>query len=707
MNFLLSENSGLSLCGFGQTLFSGLRPWVRGQDGDKIYLSLNSVEDTLAVFSDESGLITFRLTLCTENNVGSLDFQIAYHPVLGNVRGQNHLDIESAAGVDIADMPCSDRFMANYILYTFWCRVKMGNKLQDLPKETQAVLAGTESGYLYLLTTCDENFKSNMKAEENGGSLFVYSHYPADDCSVCALIFGYSEDPYLLPGMTAEYGFEKMNKPGVLRAERKYPEMFEYLGWCSWDAFHMDVTHEDLLNKAREFKEKEIPVRWMLIDDMWAECHNNNRETMGSREMYQIDGDPARFPEGLKGCIRDLKNDYGMEVGIWYPTCGYWHGIDPTGPIAAEHDDLLTVTMDGKLVPSPKKKQIEAYFDLFNATFKSYGADFVKVDNQGYMFDNYTRLMPIGKAARNMQRAIDLAAEKYFGGTLINCMGMPNECFWNRPTSMVSRISGDFQPEDRKWFIQHLIQCSFNSFVEGAVYTGDWDMWWSDDAQSTKNAVLRAMSGGPVYMSDELGRSIKKTIMPIVYADGRIIRLKESARPVQSCLLNDPEHNGKIYKVFNRVGKVGILAAFNLDEDENPVCGTVGAEDIYEFSADRFVLVDYFDTTARVLSVDETAGVTLKDYDCFKLYYLIPAEDSVVPIGLMDKYIAPATFELKKPGELTVHEGGRFVFFCEQGVPHVTADGEQCSVMALKDGLYETVLPQGKDIYVHYSLEEC
>ena len=33
-------------------------------------------------------------------------------------------------------------------------------------------------------------------------------------------------------------------------------------------------------------------------------------------------------------------------------------------------------------------------------------------------------------------------------------------------------------------------------------------MWWSDDGQATKNAVLRAMSGGPVYMSDKLGRSV-------------------------------------------------------------------------------------------------------------------------------------------------------------------------------------------------------
>lgn len=130
-----------------------------------------------------------------------------------------------------------------------------------------------------------------------------------------------------------------------------------------------------------------------------------------------------------------------------------------------------------------------------------------------------------------MHRAIEKATEKYYGGALINCMGMPSENYWNRPASCICRFSDDFQPENRKWFIQHLLQCSYNSLTQGAIYTGDWDMWWSDDAQAKKNAVLRSMSGGPVYMSDELGRSIKDVIMPTVFSDGRIVRLSSPAVP--------------------------------------------------------------------------------------------------------------------------------------------------------------------------------
>ena len=99
----------------------------------------------------------------------------------------------------------------------------------------------------------------------------IYSRFPQSKCSECVLILGFNADPYVLPNITAEYGIKVMKKPIKIRKDRRYPEVFEYLGWCSWDAFHMDVTHEDLLKKADEFKQKDIPVRWMIIDDMWAE----------------------------------------------------------------------------------------------------------------------------------------------------------------------------------------------------------------------------------------------------------------------------------------------------------------------------------------------------------------------------------------------------------------------------------------------------
>ena len=175
---------------------------------------------------------------------------------------------------------------------------------------------------------------------------------------------------------------------------------------------------------------------------------------------------------------------------------------------------------------APSREYVEKYYDIQHKFYSDCGIDFTKVDNQGSTQWFSFLKGSIGECAENLHNAIEKAAKKYYGGALINCMGMPIENLWNRTYSNVNRFSGDFQPENRDWFVHHLLQCSYNSLTQGAIFTGDWDMWWSDDGQATKNAVLRSMSGGPIYMSDELNRSIKAVIMPTVLSNGRIIRLK-------------------------------------------------------------------------------------------------------------------------------------------------------------------------------------
>lgn len=692
------NNKKLCIQNNSKNFLDEIQLWIKGQGGDKIYLDITEVYENEVLYSNEKGDINAKLVLTVNNATAALSIDIDYNPELGDIFGQNHLDTDAAAGIDIADMPEGISYMANYMRCSYWCGTKICDNLSTLPERTQALLSKMKDGsYAYLLTTCDECFKSNIKPSDKGGcTVFIYSLFPQSRCSECMLIIGCDNDPYVLPTVTAQYGLKVMGKGGKIRKDRRYPELFEYLGWCSWDAFHMDVTHSDLLKKAEEFKEKEIPVRWMIIDDMWAECHNNNRKTMHSREMYNFEADPERFPNGLGAAVNDLKEKYGMKVGVWYPTLGYWNGIDPEGPIAKEHGDLLTVGLNGRLLPSPHRNKLFEYFYTFNSFFRKCNADFLKVDYQSCLLDNYNRLVPVGVMAKNLHEAIEATVGLSVDGNLINCMGMGIENFWNRPNSVINRISGDFMPEDRKWFVQHLIQCSFNSFAQGSIYTGDWDMWWSDDAQGTKNAVLRAMSGGPVYVSDELGRSVKEKIMPIVYSDGRIIRLKESARPAPECLLNDCEHNGKIFKVFNKTENGGILAAFNIDEQENSVSGNISVRDIYGMQDSRCAVVDYFAKSVKILEKGESLDLILENYDDFRLYYIINLEKDIMPIGLIDKYMAPATFEYIAENKCIVSEGGEFCFVAENAPKNVIADGVPLKTTEINDRLFLVVLPKDK-----------
>ena len=417
-----------------------------------------------------------------------------------------------------------------------------------------------------------------------------------------------------------------------------------------------------MINKAREFKEKGIPVRWFILDDMWGDVPNNNIPTMQSRELNSFEAAPDRFPKGLKGVVTELKNGYGLKVGLWHPATGYWHGINPNSPLAEEYADYLYWSTKQQLIPRYERDIIEEYYDRQHGFYSSCGIDFMKVDYQSHLRWYAKLAMPIGKAASNLHNAIEKANNKYFGGALINCMGMATENFWNRK-SAVCRFSGDFMPENRKWFSGHILQCAYNSAVQGSVYYGDWDMWWSDDTQGIKNSVIKAMSGGPVYVSDKLGRSKKDVIMPTVFSDGRIIRLATPARPSPDCLFEDARESGKAFKLFNSHEESGILAVFNIDKDEKSVSSQISARDMLIDEEVDYCVYDWFEKTAFKISGKDVFDIELKNYDEFKLYIFAPIKGGKAVIGLKDKYMSPATYKRLPNGDVEPLDIGELLIY--------------------------------------------
>ena len=245
-------------------------------------------------------------------------------------------------------------------------------------------------------------------------------------------------------------------------------------------------------------------------------------------------------------------------------------------------------------------------------------------------------------------------------------MGMASENMFNRPSGAVSRCSGDFQPENREWFIRHILACSYNSLIQGMFYWSDWDMWWSDDEQAKKNSVLRAISGGPIYVSDKIGRSRPEIFEPLCYSDGRILRPENPAIPTKDCLVSDPETNGKIFKVKNTYAKGGVIAAFNLDHENKPVSGTVSVADL-GCGCREVAVYEHFSGDVTILKDGEALEVTLNDHDDFRLYTIVPVENGVAVLGLIDKFNSPMAVSGGFDGVYDLHEGGEFAFVVTDG----------------------------------------
>lgn len=581
----------------------------------------------------------------------------------------------------------TDGFLAIENHSDFWCRPFFGKNLRDIPRRTQMLLFHTrQDTYKLYLPVCADTYKTVLRGNADGFEAVTFSN--CDGLLECndqlALITAEGNDPYTLIETCTALAAKLLGNGLLLRKDRKMPKDLEYLGWCSWDALQFRISHEGLLEKVKEFREKNVPIRFAILDDMWADVPDLKTVTEDAtfREMVNImhqsrirtfDGAPERFPKGMAAAIADIKEMGIPKIGLWYPTTGYWKGFYDDCDLVAEHPELFIAANPGRWHKEGEKitlvnpDRATEFFDLLASKAKEWGIDFIKVDNQGY-HKHYKNLYPVGQSARAVQKAIDASAENHFDGEMINCMGMPSECMFNRPTTAISRCSDDFMPESKEWFTKNILQCAYNGLLQGQYYINDWDMFWTDDEQATKNSVCRAISGGPIYVSDKIGRTRPEILLPLALEDGRILRPDNSAVPTKDCLTADPSHSGKPLKIYNSAGDSALIAAFHIDADAASVSGTISAVDA-RLANGAYAYYEYFTGDCGVLQAGESLPFTLKDRDTFRLFTLVPLKkNGITLLGRCDKFIGIKAIEKIEGDTVTLAEGGKVGFYADRNV---------------------------------------
>ena len=565
--------------------------------------------------------------------------------------------IHSDKGVDLLLNPAFSirRFMAVYRKCEYWCAPVFGTDLSQVPDETQLlILEHTDGHFTAVLPVVNDTWKCVLRGTKDGNIAARSFAWCTGLCSCQGLTLVYATGDRVAPIMN------RLVKTalGILgsgirhREERTYPTIFEYLGWCSWDSMQIRVTEDGIFEKCDEFKAKNIPIKWAVIDDMWAEIRDfygksynsfeEMAELMHRSAMWSYEADPIRFPNGLAHTVRGVK-ERGISVGMWHTTNGYWRGIDPNGPayqILKEH--LLTLPT-GYVVPNFEAGHSYLYYKTLHDFFRNAGVDFVKIDNQSMTHRYYKGLAPVGKVARNFHDGMEASVGEHFGGVMLNCGGMGSEDLWNRTFSAISRTSDDFLPDNKVWFTKHVLRCAFNSVLQGEFHFCDWDMWWTNDGQAKKNSLMRAISGGPIYVSDQLQKSVPEILVPLALADGKILRCDRPCVPTSDTLTLDPTESGKALKLQNVAGEHGVMTLLNLDADEAPVTATVSAEDIDGLAVGDYAVYEHFSGNLQILRAGESFDVTLKNGDDYKLYIFAPYRNGFAAIGRTDKFISPKT----------------------------------------------------------------
>lgn len=575
--------------------------------------------------------------------------------------------------------------MANYQHKDWWTRPHFETDLSKLPDRTQSLLWKTDASYYQLLPVVGPVFRADLGGAEGGLSVRISAHQGArNSCDAFAFILGGGEDPYELMKRHVDIALKQLDYPTLPRDRKTYPEILDYLGWCSWDAFYHKVNEEGLLAKAAEMKDKNLPVRWVVIDDGWSNTVDG--------KLQAFEADAEKFPQGLAHAIGELKQRFGISwVGVWHTIAGYWGGIHPDSEPAKRYADYLFETVKGSLIPYPDAGRGFGFWNAWHSFLRRQGVDFVKVDSQSAVSNFMKHHRSVGEAAGAAHQALEASVALHFNKTIINCMGMAAENIWHRPNSAVSRNSDDFVPREQKGFQEHALQNAYNSYYHGSFYWGDWDMFWTVNHDDVQNAVLRSVSGGPVYFSDAVGKTDPAKVWPLIYKDGKLIRCDETPSPTADCLLADPTKTSIPLKLWNKVRGTGAVAAFHISESKEPVAGTVGLSDVPGLEAETYVLYEHFSRECKIMKGEEHCHFQLAEGQC-ALYLLIPVRNKITPIGLIDKYISTdAVVKVGSTGQATtvlLKEGGAFAFVSSEKPDSVLVGGVPAGAAAAGESLY-------------------
>lgn len=469
-----------------------------------------------------------------------------------------------------------------------------------------------------------------------------------------AIAFG--SNPYKMIESLYEEGMKYMGKEAGLRKNKPYPEFFTKLMWCTWNSFGHGLDEQKVFAAMEDFKSKGVTFPLVLLDDGWSKV-----SAYGKGMLQSFKPDTTKFPKGLKPVVEKLKLEYGVkEVGVWHAYSGYWAGIDPKSDLGKSFgSDLMAyrdkvawsgLPIDTFYFINPFSKSGYEFYNQWHSYLKNEGISFLKVDNQLVMDRMAKGNYPFADFAEKMQYNLQTSVKNNFDGRVINCMDMTTDAVYNYGSSALGRASEDFFPENESYKITagnaavHVLCNAYNSLWWGQMVWPDFDMFQTHHPQAEYHAVARAVSGGPIYFADSIGKTDPTILKKLSLEDGTILRADKPAMPTKDCLFNIQD--AKPLKIFSTANETGLLAVFNA-ADADTVEGSFSVTDIEGFEKGDFAVYDYKKAEIQSANTQKKFDLSLPRLE-WQLYYIKPIKNQFAAFGIVNKYNAPKTIKSKK-----------------------------------------------------------
>jgi raffinose synthase len=598
------------------------------------------------------------------------------------------------------------RFAAAHRYEPFWMKSAVGTREEEVPPETQVLFIELEDGRVGLLVPLagasggppGSMWRCALQGLPGGGLSVVA------DCGVRAAEARAGAFPALYitagPRETLHTWIQRAAREvaqhlgTTLREEKRLPAFIDDFGWCTWDAFYQDVSHEKVREGLESFRAAGVLPRLLILDDGWQSAHNFG-ESRGRRLVSLRPNE--KFGHDLTATTRLAKEVFGVRTFlVWHALQGYWGGCatvadlaEFTAPAGASPlcDAPPVSTYEAVEVPRNYPLGILHYLPEFNtkgwgatagiipptaiATFfldyhgslAAQGVDGVKVDNQAAL-ESFAALDPGGRVAlyRAYHDALEASVATHFSPNLplINCMSCANDLLYSYQQSALTRTSGDFYPQHAHLHGTHLWTNAFVATWFGQFIHPDWDMFHSKHPFAEFHAVGRAISGGPVYVSDKPGQHDAALLRKLVLSDGTVLRPDRPGALTADVLFADPTRENVALKVQNTGGggRAGLLALFNCRHDpgrELPVTATARATDIPDLTAaERYAVYAHRAGTLQAVDAGGLLTFTLGQAE-WELLTIVPIVHSVAVLGVLDRFIGCAAVSSERREGGTLH----------------------------------------------------
>jgi raffinose synthase len=606
-------------------------------------------------------------------------------------------------------VPAMRRFVAAFRPEPFWMMPRVGERLSQVPADTQLLLSELDSErFLLVAPLVSAPFKVTLEgADDDALWLTLDTGEPSVlGREALSAYLAVGSDPYELCRRGARAVAARLGSV-TLRVEKRLPGFVDYFGWCTWDAFYQDVSQAKLEQGLRCLREAGVAPGFVILDDGWQSVAPRAN---GASRLSALDAN-AKFPQGLAACVARAKNEHGVRAFlVWHTIHGYWGGVDEAllpgyevsevarrfSPEVLAHRPSANHEYWGPSVGRPSLSGLARFFDDYHSALAAAGVDGVKVDNQASV-----EALCQGQGGRvaamlATRAALEASVERHFDGTLINCMSCSTEMLYAAKTSSLTRTSTDFWPKRPETHGVHVHTNALMGLWFGELIHPDWDMFQSTHAAGAFHAAARAVSGSAVYVSDEPGQHDLALLRELTCSNGRVLRAEGVAVPTLDCLFSDPTSELSLFKIWNRNLHNAVVGIFNAQGEGGPTLrGGVSPSDVPQLQGEFALYLKRRDALLRVAASDVTWLELLPLSAEVATFAAI--EQGLAVLGLCDKLNGGAAVRgITRHGDacdIQLCDGGRLLLFCEHEPAALMSDGEAVSFTWL-DHRLEAELPK-------------